>query len=168
MTKYIVVVTNLILIAPESQFFLYFWIMFKQINSLFIEDFFHIIKIEKKILYIIVLLVSILNMPTHFHLEIVWNSGLKPLWVFGQLCQKAQDKWDPSEWSSFAYNGDKTIDEKTDHYLSLADLLLTIRLLIFLTVWKMYHCDLLKMKISMDTVTISSTRSSEKCSCDHF
>lgn len=48
MTKYIVVVTNLILIAPESQFFLYFWIMFKQINSLFIEDFFHIIKIEKK------------------------------------------------------------------------------------------------------------------------
>lgn len=32
----------------------------------------------------------------------------------------------------------------------------------------MYYCDLLKMKISMDTFMTSSTRSSEKCSCDNF
>ena len=32
----------------------------------------------------------------------------------------------------------------------------------------MYYCDLLKMKISMDTFITSSTRSSQKCSCDNF
>ena len=32
----------------------------------------------------------------------------------------------------------------------------------------MYYCDLLKMKISMDTFITSSTRSSKKCSYDSF
>ena len=69
--------------------------MVKQTNSLF-TDFFHIIKIEKKLnLYIITMLLSILNMPTCFHLEIIWNSMLKPLWVFGQLCQKLKTNETP-------------------------------------------------------------------------
>lgn len=133
MIQYTVVVTNLILIAPESNYLLALFLHnVHTINSLFLEEFFTTLKLRKKLnLYITVLLVSLLNMPTHFHLEINWNSGLMPLWVFGQLCHKAQDKWEPSEWSSFAHNGEKTIDQKTDHYLSLADLLLTIRLLIF-------------------------------------
>lgn len=133
MIQYTVLVTNLILIAPESNYLLALFLHnVHTINSLFLEEFFTSLKSRKKLnLYITVLLVSVLNMPTHFHLEINWNSGLTPLWVFGQLCHKAQDKWEPSEWSSFAHNGEKTIDQKTDHYLSLADLLLTIRLLIF-------------------------------------
>lgn len=52
------------------------------------------------------------------------------------IMPKTQDKWDSSEWSSFAHNGEKTIDQRTDHYLSLADLLLTIRLLIVLNCMK--------------------------------
>lgn len=82
---------------------------------------------------------------------------------------KAQGKWDPSKWSSFAHNGEKIIDEKTDYYLSLTDLFLTMRLLTFLTAWKMYYCDLMKMKISTDTFIIwSRTRSPEKYSWNNF
>ena len=94
MIQYIVIVTNLILIAPESNYFLALFLHnVHTINSLFIEEFFTSLKLRKNInLYISVLLISILNMPTHFHLEINWNSVLTPLWVFGQLCHKAQDK----------------------------------------------------------------------------
>lgn len=55
------------------------------------------------------LLVSILNMTTHFHLEITWSSGLKPPWIFSHLCQKL-DKGNASKGCSFAYNGEKKID----------------------------------------------------------
>lgn len=41
------------------------------------------------------LLVSILNMTIHFHLEFTWSSGLKPPWIFGQLCQKLKTKRTP-------------------------------------------------------------------------
>ena len=94
MIQYIVIVTNLILIAPESNYFLALFLHnVHTINSLFIEEFFTSLKLRKNInLYISVLLISILNMPTHFHLEINWNSVLTPLWVFGQFCHKAQDK----------------------------------------------------------------------------
>lgn len=63
--------------------------------------------------------VAVLNMPTLFHLEITWNSGLKPLRIFGQLCQKLKTNETPSVSSSFAHNGEKIIDHKIDHYLSL-------------------------------------------------
>lgn len=57
-----------------------------------------------------------------------WANVSVDIWP---IMPNGQDKCDPSEWSSFVDNREKTIDQKTDHYLSLTDLLLTIRLLIF-------------------------------------
>lgn len=45
-----------------------------------------------------------------------WTEDSEDIWP---IMPKAQDKWDPSESSSFAHNGEKIIDHKIDHYLSL-------------------------------------------------
>lgn len=55
-----------------------------------------------------------------------------------------------------------------DHYLSLVDLLLTMRLFIFLTVQKMYYCDILKMKIPIDIFIILSGQGHLKSYFDNF